>query len=447
MHGGQVWFVADTVIWIDNPSRRIGKRAFVRPHHSLPRLPSSNTEFTGLLLARAAAALISRPRLLPWRSVSARRRCAVSALTAKLDKLNAQEQRFLVERLLPRLFGDGIIEPEVKMPALPLGVMERLVTIAFRTVRVEDDNHHEDGVSYSPDTRDAAERARSALFNLLIGTPGRATVDTLHRFKSVPDMPIQPGRLDELIFTRAADNSEHSPWNPGEAYALEQQFDSTPNTPTDLQSVAIRRLSDIQHDLHHADFAQGKTFKALPKEVDVQNWIANELRNRQGRAYSVEREPHVVEEKEPDIRLRARSTDAALPIEVKVAESWTLAKLEEALVAQLCGRYLRSQDGRHGILLLVHQNARSQGWEKPDGIFLSFGELVAHLQGNRGRTSCPQFRCPAGASCHTGCFLYCVSLDRGAPCVSTHSGGASEALTAKRRRRMDALGRKRLPAS
>ncbi|MBU6460741.1 MAG: hypothetical protein KGQ58_07700 [Proteobacteria bacterium] len=128
---------------------------------------------------------------------------------------------------------------------------------------------------------------------------------------------------------------------------LEQKFDSAPNTSADLQVVVIRRLSDIQHDLLYADFAQGKTFKALPKEVGVQNWIANELCGHQGRAYSVEREPHVVEEKETDIRLRARSIDIALPIEVKVPESWALANFEEALVAQLCGCYLRPQDGRY----------------------------------------------------------------------------------------------------
>lgn len=191
-------------------------------------LPAANAEFTALMLARAT----STPNLEAaayylGAAFQSDADAAVAALTTKLDTLNAQDQRFLIERLLPRLFGDRIIEPEVKTPALPLGVMERLVTIAFRTVRVEDDNRHEDGVVYSPDARDAAERARGALFNLLIATPGRATVETLHRFKSVPDMPIHAGRLDDLIFTMAAEDSEHSPWNPSEAYALEQQFAKT----------------------------------------------------------------------------------------------------------------------------------------------------------------------------------------------------------------------------
>lgn len=59
-------------------------------------------------------------------------------------------------------------------------------------------------------------------------------------------------------------------------------------------------------------------------------WVASELRSRQGRAYSIEREPHVFDEKEPDIRLRAKESDASLPIEIKVPESWSLNELESA---------------------------------------------------------------------------------------------------------------------
>ena len=105
---------------------------------------------------------------------------------------------------------------------------------------------------------------------------------------------------------------------------MERQFDTAPNTPADLQAVALRRFSDLQHSLHHDDFGQGRTLKMLPDERAVQNWVADQLRNRQGRAYSVEREPHVMDEKEPDIWLRARTTDASLPVEIKVAESWSL---------------------------------------------------------------------------------------------------------------------------
>jgi hypothetical protein len=146
-----------------------------------------------------------------------------------------------------------------------------------------------------------------------------------------------------------------------------------------LQFAALRRLEDMQHDLLHGDFGQGLTLKNLTNEVDVQNWVADRLRLKQGRSYSIEREPIVIGEKKPDVRFRA---DASVAMEIKVAESWTLRELENALEYQLCGRYLRANDGRHGILLLVHQGARSKGWKDTNtGRFLSFAEVMTYLTG------------------------------------------------------------------
>jgi hypothetical protein len=87
-----------------------------------------------------------------------------------------------------------------------------------------------------------------------------------------------------------------------------------------------------------------------------------------------------VDENEPDVRARSPATDASAPIEIKVAEAWTLKDLEDALSKQLCGRYLRAQEGKHGILLLVHQKPRPKGWRNArTGKSLKFEEVVAHL--------------------------------------------------------------------
>ena len=118
---------------------------------------------------------------------------------------------------------------------------------------------------------------------------------------------------------------------------------------------------------------------SLPDEVEVQKWMADRLRIHQGRSYSVEREPHVVQEKEPDIRFRAKASDANVPMEIKVAESWTLGQLEDALRLQLVGRYLRDRHNRFGILLLVHQKARPKGWRTAAGEFLAFAQVVSHV--------------------------------------------------------------------
>ena len=120
---------------------------------------------------------------------------------------------------------------------------------------------------------------------------------------------------------------------------------------------------------------------ALPDEKAVQTWIAERLRLGQGRSFYVDREVHVADEKEPDIRLRAGSSGATVPIEIKIAESWSVKQLEAALIDQLCGQYLRERDGRHGILLLVHKTARQRGWTAADsGKVLSFDELAEHLR-------------------------------------------------------------------
>ena len=95
----------------------------------------------------------------------------------------------------------------------------------------------------------------------------------------------------------------------------------------------------------------------------------------------LKREPHVVDEKEPDVRVRAKATDACVSIEIKVVESWSLPELDDALEVQLCGRYLRSDQGRYGVLLLVHQKSRPKGWEdKAAGKYLSFMEVVDRLR-------------------------------------------------------------------
>lgn len=87
-----------------------------------------------------------------------------------------------------------------------------------------------------------------------------------------------------------------------------------------------------------------------------------------------------MEEKEPDIRFRAKASDANVPMEIKIAESWALGELENALILQLIGRYLRDRHNRYGILLLVHQKARPKGWRTATGDFLTFEQVLRHLR-------------------------------------------------------------------
>lgn len=307
-------------------------------------------------------------------------RAATEAVFAKLKQTPATYQPAFVQVVLPHIFGDRHEDEEPPFRNLTLDSLERLVRLAYQTVRIEDDNIHPSGVVYSPDNRDNAEQARGAAFALLVNTPGRATYDAILQLADISDFLLLKPHLIELAKERAAKDSESDSWKAGEAAAFEQSAETEPQTPRDLQLVALRRLADMQYDLHHDDFQQGETLARLTGEEAVQKWVADRMRLKQGRAYSVEREVHVADEKEPDIRLRAKATDASVPAEVKVAESWTLDDLEAALKTQLCGKYLRAREGRHGILLLVHQKARPKGWQGRDGAMLTFDQVVKHLQ-------------------------------------------------------------------
>ncbi len=304
---------------------------------------------------------------------------ATNALVAKLDLLEPPDQKALVERLLPRVFGSRLLSPGSSPGELPFDALERLVWIAFKTIRVEEDNRREYGVSYTPDERDEVEEARGHAFNWLANTPGRAAFEALLRLVVHPDRPAPRARLLAIAHDRAAKDSESAPWRPSETSEFEKNFETAPYTAKDLQLVALRRIADIQHELLHGDFAQSPTLRLLRNETAVQNWVAERLWLKQGRSYSVEREPHVVDEKEPDVRLRTKASDAGVAIEIKVAESWTLSELETALEDQLCGRYFRARDARHGILLLVHQKARPIGWLQ-DGSPIGFDQVVDHLK-------------------------------------------------------------------
>jgi len=351
------------------------------PAEALPNLlniivremqPEDMTRFTGLGIQRFEDA--------PNDSVAARyvagvfavdRELATAALERQVASLPTNEQREIVDRFLMISFGDSVLNYGLRTSVIRIQTLERLVRLSFQTY---------DKVSGrpSPDQTDEAGQARSAVFNKLVNAPGAATYQALSRLEQDPTCPVSATRLRALREERAVQDSESAPWPPSEVVEFEQHHETAPRIPKDLQAVVLRRLKDLQHDLLHGDFGQGRTLKALPKEVDVQNWLASQLSLQQGRSFVVEREPHVAGEKEPDIRIRAKAANATVSIEIKLTKSWTLNKLEEALEDQLCGRYLRARDGRHGILLLIHQKGRI--WKNTtNGDRLSLKDVVARL--------------------------------------------------------------------
>lgn len=325
---------------------------------------------------------------------------ASSTLFALADTWDKQKTAGVAGILLPSIMGTLWTSGDAKAANISTENLAKLIPFAFVTVDPNEDIDRTNGRAYSPGPRDHAQDARDRSISLLADRPGGATFKALNDLAGIENFYVPRWRMLQLAHVRAQLDSESAPWLPMDVKEFENDFDTVPRNPADLQRVAINKIEELQHKLIHGDYNQGVDLARLPLEVDVQRWVANALTSFQGRSYTVVREPHVAAEKEPDIRLTSKGSDAYLPLEIKVAESWSLKELEEALTVQLQGRYLRDRDARWGILLIVHQVARPLGWrDKETGKFLNFSEVIGRLSSLAAAISANDSRGPQMRVC------------------------------------------------
>jgi hypothetical protein len=292
---------------------------------------------------------------------------AVEVLREKMAGLEPKDKAILCCNLLPRLFGD-LMHRSVEPPkALSVDSLVQLLMLAFEGVRPSDDIHRPSGKVYSRELRDEAQDAREMIFHRLTKTPGEAAQAALERLSAIPNFPIRPEWVRIHAFRHAEADAELAAWMPDDVLTFERTFDRAPTTTADLQLLARRRIEGIQHDLINGRFSQGDTLQGLVDENAVQRWLATQFDARKAESYTVQRETHYADEKEPDITLISRHSGVELPIEVKVVDGLSVAQLEAALEIQLCEQYLRHDSTRHGILLLVYQEARALGWDLTPG--------------------------------------------------------------------------------
>lgn len=344
-------------------------------------LPAATTSLSDLVRSRAAAA--QDPKIVAYMlSILAAidADLAMDVLRERFDDFDEQARTMMCSVLLPRLYGDRYHRDTEVAHRISFPKLEELVLLAFEGIRPESDIMRPSGEVFSPDWRDNAQDARDAVFNRLGATPGEATHGALMRLSGKEGFAIPPDRLHTLARRHAENDAVLAAWRPEDVVTFETAFDRAPSTTADLQLLARRRAERIDHDLRHDRFSQGDTVQALPDENAVQRWFADRFESLQLNAYTVVRESHVVEEKEPDITLTSRMSGVTLPIEIKVIDGMSVPEMEAALETQLCGQYLRHDGARHGILLLVHQNPKLQGWVLTGHAgFASLATVLKHL--------------------------------------------------------------------
>ena len=255
-----------------------------------------------------------------------------------------------------------------------IDALSRFIPIVFSHIRFEEDPEREG--TWTPDKRDNAQGFRNELVKSLAYLPGKESYLALRKIR---DNVSYPGVKDWLLREIEEKIDRESPlvWSEDTIIEFEKSHEHAPLTVDDLFEIGLKRIEEIKNDMEKGDFSNRGLFNEDTDETELQKFIAQKLKDLSKGRYTVVREPEVDNKKKPDIRLVHLNLQP-VSIEIKWAHKWSIAELEEALVDQLVGLYLKAVDSTHGIYLLV--NARSgRTWKFKDKR-LDFNGLVQHIK-------------------------------------------------------------------
>lgn len=235
-------------------------------------------------------------------------------------------------------------------------VLGELMPLIYQFVKVEEDVHHE-GV-YSPGVRDRAEQTRSHLLNVIFDMPGRSSYDMLMNLsKTISDIFLKD-RMNYLAKERAALDAEFEPWHGRDVAEFAMSAEKQPKSEADLYELALVRLDELRMDIEEGDESEAALLQKLTKETEIRTVFANRLKKSSRSPYTVGSEEELADASRTDIRLNAPLVPAPVPIELKIADKWTLEQLRERMENQLIRQYMRIS--QYGIFLVVHNGEKRQ---------------------------------------------------------------------------------------
>lgn len=249
----------------------------------------------------------------------------------------------------------------------------------MKYVRIEDDIIHPSGETYPLTSRDNAQEARNSLENAIFSIPGQdaylALLEIARPHKGTHSFQYYYNRAVE----RATLDSNIKAWVPEQVLSFFKSFTSIPENHLELNNLAIELIEDLKNGLENGDTSNAELLKIAPEETLIRNYLANHFRIIAQKRYAVAQEEEMADAKRPDIRIHGTTFDAPLPIELKIADRWSGPKLQERLISQLCGDYLRDECSTYGIFLLFNQEREKQ-WRLPSSGSVGFEDLIHSLQ-------------------------------------------------------------------
>jgi hypothetical protein len=344
----------------------------------------NQSAFSEIAKSNVNIATTSHSRLVIWLAawIGVEAQGAFNALSLILEEIdNSDHATDFSIQFIVALLGDRFnqvkskyqdyVRPEILFP---------LIKLMHTHIRSSEDINRTKGGAYSPTLRDEAQSARSRLSQLLINIPGKATYHALMELaQSHPDEQYRQWYELEAK-QRAEADAEFDSWQSEDIKHFSKEAEKLPHTHRELFYLTFSRLLDLKNDLEDGDASNAALLQLTKDETKHRIYIGNWLRESSLGRYSVPQEEELADAKRPDIRIHSSDFDGPVPIELKIACSWTGSQLVERLNNQLCGQYLRDTRSNCGIFLLVYVGNK-QHWQHPQSKQnLDFDNLIQLLK-------------------------------------------------------------------
>jgi hypothetical protein len=259
------------------------------------------------------------------------------------------------------LFGDSSDAVDFSHPGFTGELLLRLVRLAYFHVRPEDDTVHEG--TYTPDTRDHAERARSQIVGAIFALQGEEGWST--KLEMVEDSSFEhlKGRIMAKAEEGWALEVDSVAFDDAQAISLDRIGEAPPSTNEAMFAILKDRLADLD-ELLLRDFSPREAWGGIGDERVMRREIARELTQTANGLYKVDQEAVTADEKETDIRLRSLGSESEAVIELKLADNRTARDLRDTIFDQLVRKYMAADNCKSGCLLVTL--ARDRKWQHPD---------------------------------------------------------------------------------
>ncbi|MFZ2998845.1 MAG: hypothetical protein WA071_00720 [Undibacterium umbellatum] len=261
------------------------------------------------------------------------------------------------------------------LKGMSINSVTKLIQLAYRQIPPRDDWQLEHNSTVT--IQQLAVSARNSLLNTLMERYGAEAYEALTRLANEPEFADQILWLRELLHRKAKADADIMAWSAKEVVNFASNYSAPVKNGMQLFRLALSVLSDVTHSLQHADASSRAVLALAENEIMVQQWLGERLKDLSRQRFHTLREPEVADMNEPDFVLVSTAASVQVAIEVKNANmGWSVRQLEVALKKQLAGKYLLTDNRRHGILVISMHSPRI--W-RVNGEVWSFDSVITHL--------------------------------------------------------------------